>query len=246
MKSYYKFVLRDGKFVAVSMCCVSALGFVCSVYDCFFPCGMEYGFPRRSLLRGNLCDCSVRIQIRFVDTAKIFPGRVRQYWHPGVLKQQTVPQPHDAGVACQRFQSGECLYGADPEAARPRHDRRRGPQHRPGAVEGPRRRGAGDPSGQCADHPRDGVRASDIHIAAPDHRLHLRTRIDGMLHDQEPPPLRLNSAIVSRVKIMARLNIAERRLPRDGRVRLNVFGALRRAPPLAHSAGWVRERHAVV
>jgi general secretion pathway protein E len=68
------------------------------------------------------------------------------------------------------------------------------------------------------------MRASDIHIEAADSRLRVRYRIDGLLHDQEPPPLRLRSAIVSRIKIMARLNIAERRLPQDGRIRLAVRG----------------------
>jgi general secretion pathway protein E len=68
------------------------------------------------------------------------------------------------------------------------------------------------------------MRASDIHIEAADNRLRVRYRIDGMLHDQDPPPLRLRSAIVSRIKIMARLNIAERRLPQDGRIRLAVRG----------------------
>jgi general secretion pathway protein E len=58
------------------------------------------------------------------------------------------------------------------------------------------------------------MRASDIHIEATDKRLRVRYRIDGMLHDQDPPPLRLCSAIVSRIKTMARLYIAERRLHR--------------------------------
>jgi len=68
------------------------------------------------------------------------------------------------------------------------------------------------------------MRASDIHIEAADARLRVRYRIDGLLYDMEPPPLRLKSAIVSRIKIMARLNIAERRLPQDGRIRQVVRG----------------------
>jgi general secretion pathway protein E len=66
--------------------------------------------------------------------------------------------------------------------------------------------------------------ASDIHLEPGEGRLRLRYRIDGVLREVEPPPARLKSAIVSRVKIMAKLNIAERRLPQDGRIRLAVRG----------------------
>ncbi|HEY3912312.1 MAG TPA: type II secretion system ATPase GspE [Stellaceae bacterium] len=66
--------------------------------------------------------------------------------------------------------------------------------------------------------------ASDIHLEAGDGRLRLRYRIDGVLREIEPPPARLKGAIVSRIKIMAKLNIAERRLPQDGRIRLAVRG----------------------
>jgi general secretion pathway protein E len=68
------------------------------------------------------------------------------------------------------------------------------------------------------------MRASDIHIESAESHLRIRYRIDGLLHDMEPPPLRLKSAIISRIKIMARLNIAERRLPQDGRIRQAVRG----------------------
>ena len=67
-------------------------------------------------------------------------------------------------------------------------------------------------------------RASDIHIESAQNRLRVRYRIDGVLHDVDPPPGRLKSAVVSRIKIMARLNIAERRLAQDGRMRLAVRG----------------------
>jgi general secretion pathway protein E len=66
--------------------------------------------------------------------------------------------------------------------------------------------------------------ASDIHLEPGESRLRLRYRIDGVLREIEPPPARLKSAIVSRIKIMAKLNIAERRLPQDGRIRLAVRG----------------------
>lgn len=66
--------------------------------------------------------------------------------------------------------------------------------------------------------------ASDIHIEPAEDRLRVRYRYDGVLHEEESPPPRLSAAIVSRIKIMARLDIAERRLPQDGRLKLTVRG----------------------
>lgn len=65
-------------------------------------------------------------------------------------------------------------------------------------------------------------RASDIHMEPFEDELKVRYRIDGVLHDIESAPKRLQAAIVSRVKVMAKLNIAERRLPQDGRIRLKI------------------------
>src|SRR5438552_2143345 len=65
-------------------------------------------------------------------------------------------------------------------------------------------------------------RASDIHIEPFENELKVRYRIDGVLHDVEAPARRLQAAIVSRVKIMSKLNIAERRLPQDGRIKLRL------------------------
>jgi len=67
-------------------------------------------------------------------------------------------------------------------------------------------------------------RASDIHIEPFENELKVRYRIDGVLHDVEAPQRRLTAAIVSRIKIMAKLNIAERRLPQDGRIKLRLMG----------------------
>ncbi len=68
------------------------------------------------------------------------------------------------------------------------------------------------------------VRASDIHIEPADDRLTVRYRIDGVLQEQEALPAAMRLALVSRIKIMASLNIAEKRLPQDGRMRLAVRG----------------------
>ena len=68
------------------------------------------------------------------------------------------------------------------------------------------------------------MRASDIHIEPFENRLIVRHRIDGVLHEVESPPRKLGPAVISRVKIMANLDIAERRLPQDGRIRLRVQG----------------------
>jgi general secretion pathway protein E len=67
-------------------------------------------------------------------------------------------------------------------------------------------------------------RASDIHIEPFEKDLKVRYRIDGLLHDVESPPKKLKAALISRVKIMSKLNIAERRLPQDGRIKLKVLG----------------------
>jgi len=68
------------------------------------------------------------------------------------------------------------------------------------------------------------TQASDIHIEPFEDRLRVRYRYDGVLHEAEAPPTRLTAAITSRIKIMARLDIAERRLPQDGRLKLAVRG----------------------
>jgi general secretion pathway protein E len=67
-------------------------------------------------------------------------------------------------------------------------------------------------------------RASDIHIEPFERALRLRYRVDGVLSDATPPPKQMQLALVSRFKIMASLDIAERRLPQDGRMRIRVGG----------------------
>jgi general secretion pathway protein E len=69
-----------------------------------------------------------------------------------------------------------------------------------------------------------GAEASDIHIEPFEDTLRIRYRIDGILFDQEAPPRRLQAAVTSRVKLMAEMNIAERRLPQDGRIRVTLHG----------------------
>src|SRR5271155_3113544 len=64
--------------------------------------------------------------------------------------------------------------------------------------------------------------ASDIHIEPYEKKLRVRYRIDGVLQEEMTPPLKLKNAIASRIKIMASLDIAERRLPQDGRIKLKL------------------------
>jgi len=64
--------------------------------------------------------------------------------------------------------------------------------------------------------------ASDIHIESFEKELRIRYRIDGEMYQKELPPKRLSAAIVSRIKIMANLNIAEKRLPQDGRIQIKI------------------------
>jgi general secretion pathway protein E len=68
------------------------------------------------------------------------------------------------------------------------------------------------------------LRASDIHVEPFENRLKVRYRVDGVLEEGESPPTNLTAAVISRIKIMAKLNIAERRLPQDGRIMLRVQG----------------------
>jgi general secretion pathway protein E len=67
-------------------------------------------------------------------------------------------------------------------------------------------------------------RASDIHVEPFENRLKVRYRVDGVMREVESPPSRLSAAVISRIKIMAKLNIAERRLPQDGRIQLRIQG----------------------
>src|SRR5664280_618717 len=65
-------------------------------------------------------------------------------------------------------------------------------------------------------------RASDVHIEPYERKLRVRYRVDGVLHEEMTPPLKLKNALVSRLKIMSKLDIAERRLPQDGRIKLKL------------------------
>src|SRR5437763_6598023 len=67
-------------------------------------------------------------------------------------------------------------------------------------------------------------RASDIHIEPFEKEFRVRFRVDGVLFPQETPPRELKAAIISRLKLMANLNIAERRLPQDGRIKIKILG----------------------
>lgn len=64
--------------------------------------------------------------------------------------------------------------------------------------------------------------ASDIHVECFEHELRVRYRIDGVLHEVMKPPIRLRAALISRIKILSQLNIAERRVPQDGRLKLKM------------------------
>ena len=67
-------------------------------------------------------------------------------------------------------------------------------------------------------------RASDIHLEPLEKRFRVRYRVDGVLHESDSPPKRLQSAIISRIKIMAGMKISEKRIPQDGRIQVNILG----------------------
>jgi len=66
------------------------------------------------------------------------------------------------------------------------------------------------------------ARASDIHVEPYQDKLKVRYRVDGILYDKLAPPKRIQSTLVSRIKVMAKLNIAEKRLPQDGRMEIRI------------------------
>src|SRR5437660_325983 len=67
-------------------------------------------------------------------------------------------------------------------------------------------------------------RASDIHVEPTEHDLRIRFRVDGVLHEVMHSPRSIQGGVISRLKVMADINIAERRIPQDGRISLNVSG----------------------
>jgi type IV pilus assembly protein PilB len=69
-------------------------------------------------------------------------------------------------------------------------------------------------------------RASDIHFEPFENEFKIRYRVDGSLYEMTPPPKRLAGPVTSRIKVMANMNIAERRLPQDGRINLTVAGRM--------------------
>lgn len=68
------------------------------------------------------------------------------------------------------------------------------------------------------------ARASDIHIEPLETKLRIRYRVDGMCHEVDSPPKRLQGPIISRIKIMADMDIAEKRRPQDGRIKISLMG----------------------
>ena len=69
-----------------------------------------------------------------------------------------------------------------------------------------------------------GDRASDIHVEPAEHDLRIRFRIDGVLHEVMRSPRSIQAGVISRLKVMADINIAERRIPQDGRISMKVGG----------------------
>ncbi len=67
-------------------------------------------------------------------------------------------------------------------------------------------------------------RASDVHIEPQEHAVKVRLRIDGILREIPPPPKSMQSGIISRIKILGNLDIAERRIPQDGRTKIKIIG----------------------
>ena len=80
-------------------------------------------------------------------------------------------------------------------------------------------------------------RASDVHIEPMDDRVRIRNRVDGALHEVLSLPVGMGPALVSRIKVMANMNIVERRRPQDGQLEATVDGVAARRPRLHHLDG---------
>jgi len=132
-----------------------------------------------------------------------------------VLPWAAVPSELNAAFA-QLYGDGASINGTAPATGPAREDVRRLADL---ASEEPAIRYVNAMIAQAATQ-----RASDIHIEANADRVIQRVRIDGLLRDIAPPPAGLHDNIVSRLKVMAGLNIAEKRLPQDGRFRVVVEG----------------------
>ena len=82
------------------------------------------------------------------------------------------------------------------------------------------------------------AQAADIHFEPFEHQFRVRNRIDGVLYEMMPVPKTLAPALVARVKVMAHLDIAERRLPQDGKISINLAGNRRFADCLLANHVW--------
>jgi nucleoside-diphosphate-sugar epimerase len=176
--------------------------------------------------------------LRFLKDAKVLPLSEDQdsIGSPSPIRSITSPSrrwrwrrrspsPRTCGDA-ERDRAGagaalrEGRRGAGERGCGPGRFRRGG--HR--ASQGSGKRGAGHPDGQPAHSAALESRASDIHIEPFADQLKVRYRVDGILKEVDAPPVRSTAAVISRVKIMAKLNIAERRLPQDGRIPIRIQG----------------------
>ncbi len=88
------------------------------------------------------------------------------------------------------------------------------------------------------------ARASDIHFEPFEYDFKIRYRVDGALYEMAPPPRTLASAVTSRIKVMSQMNIAERRVPQDGRIQTTMSGRQGRLARLHAPDAVRRERRA--
>ena len=151
--------------------------------------------------------------VQLVDDLRQNLGAVRLCVAPAAAILQAIERTYEATTALQKI-----VEGIEPEAIEADHDPDVG-QLRDMASEAPVVRLVNLLLEEAV--ARD---ASDIHIEPFEDSLRVRYRIDGLLYDQEAPPRGLQAALTSRIKIMAELNIAERRLPQDGRIRVTADG----------------------
>jgi general secretion pathway protein E len=162
-----------------------------------------------------LKDTPAGIEVAFVDPLPEFPTQAMSF----ALQRHVVPlvaRSGDMEAALDRLYPEDALDVSDSEAGADEADVER---LKDLSSDAPVVRAVNALIARAAE-----AHASDIHIEPTEDLLKIRLRIDGALRDEEPLPPQLKAAFVSRIKVMAGLNIAERRLPQDGRLRLAVRG----------------------
>jgi general secretion pathway protein E len=168
----------------------------------------------RDIRAAPLRETEAAVEVAFVDPLRLFDRQALAF----ALKRPIVPlvaRSGDMEVALDRLYPAEFIHSGETGEA----DEGDVERLKDLSSDAPVVRAVNALIARAAE-----AQVSDIHIEPTEDGLKIRLRIDGALHYEDPLPAHLKAAFVSRIKVMAGLNIAERRLPQDGRLRLAVRG----------------------